>query len=176
MQFENMLLPERKREKEKEKEHASKDMQVKIKGMYKEFLDTHKSQFHNINDANRSTLQQVTEKTNETVKGIYENLINSMESFGTGAISNFLNQNMGENIGEVIHDENWSGVMDNITKQLYETWKGGVKTVGKFFGPGGEALAELVTGLTDFVWGILKRHEKSRIKEIKKTGRRFERT
>ncbi|WP_421115300.1 hypothetical protein [Borreliella valaisiana] len=58
--------------------------------------------------------------------------------------------------------------MEKITKQVYETWKSGLKAVGKAIGPWGEAIAEVITALTDFIWRLFKGHEKARIKAVEK--------
>ncbi len=163
-----MLLPA------KERASAEEKMASDIQAMYKKFVDEHKSQFDNLNETNRNTLKQMAEKAKDTSKSLYDRILDGLKAFGAdllNSLGNFLNQDMGESIGEAIHDwdqGNWGEVAEKMTKQAYESWKSGLKAGAKAIGPWAEVIAELITGLTDFIWGMFKGHEKARIKAVEK--------
>ncbi len=165
-----MLLPA------KERASAEEKMASDIQAMYKKFVDEHKSQFDNLNETNRNTLKQMAEKAKDTSKSLYDRILDGLKAFGAdllNSLGNFLNQDMGESIGEAIHDwdqGNWGEVAEKMTKQAYESWKSGLKAGAKAIGPWAEVIAELITGLTDFIWGMFKGHEKARIKAVEKNG------
>lgn len=165
LEWETMLLPA------KERASAEEKMASDIKAMYKKFVDDHKSQFDKLNETNRNTLKQMAEKAKDTSKSLYDRILDGLKAFGKdllNSLGNFLNQDMGESFGEAIHDgDHWGEVMEKMTKQAYESWKSGLKAGAKAI-PGGEAIADIIIGLTDFIWGIFKGHEKARIKAVEK--------
>ncbi|ACO38635.1 tape measure domain protein (plasmid) [Borreliella burgdorferi 29805] len=173
LEWETMLLPA------KERASAEKKMASKIQAMYKKFVDEHKSQFEKLNETNRNTIKQYAEKAQDTTKSLYDSMIDGlnvfMNAFMKDIAGKFLNKDTGESIGEEFHnlingeDVNWGEGLEKMSTQMYESWKTGLKTAaGAFFGPAGTAIAELITGLTDFVWGFFKGQEKARIKAIEK--------
>ncbi len=168
LEWKTMLLPA------KERASAEEKMASDIQAMYKKFVDEHKSQFDNLNETNRNTLKQMAEKAKDTSKSLYDRILDGLKAFGAdllNSLGNFLNQDMGESIGEAIHDwdqGNWGEVAEKMTKQAYESWKSGLKAGAKAIGPWAEVIAELITGLTDFIWGMFKGHEKARIKAVEK--------
>ncbi|WP_080592862.1 hypothetical protein [Borreliella burgdorferi] len=161
-----MLLPA------KERASAEEKMASDIQLMYKKFVNEHKSQFEKLNETNRNSLKQMAEKAKDTSKSLYDRMLDGLKAFmkDLSVSCNFLNQDIGESIGEAIHDGHWGEVLEKMSKQMYETWKSGLKAAEKILGPWGEAVAELITALTDFIWGIFKGHEKARIKAVEKNG------
>ncbi|PRR43261.1 tape measure protein [Borreliella burgdorferi] len=169
LEWETMLLPA------KERASAEKKMASKIQAMYKKFVDEHKSQFEKLNETNRNSLKQMAEKAQDTTKSLYDSMLDSLNAFMKDMTGKFLNKDTGESIGEEFHnlingeDVNVGEALEKMSTQMYESWKSGLKTAaGAFFGPAGTAIAELITGLTDFVWGFFKGQEKARIKAIEK--------
>lgn len=181
LEWETMLLPA------KERASAEKKMASDIQAMYKKFVDDHKSQFDKLNETNRNTLKQMAEKAKDTSKSLYDSMLDGLKAFGAdllNSLGNFFNQDMGESLGEAIHNlmdqvnldqvnlvelvENFSEFMEKVGKQVYETFKSNLKAGAKAFGPWAEVAAEIIVQVLDFIWGIFKGHEKARIKAVEK--------
>ncbi|WP_421115301.1 hypothetical protein [Borreliella valaisiana] len=101
LEWKTMLLPA------KERASAEKKMASDIQAMYKKFVDDHKSQFDKLNETNRNVLKQMAEKAKDTTKSLHDLILDGLKAFGQDllhSLGNFLNQDMGESIGESIHD------------------------------------------------------------------------
>ncbi|WP_215540046.1 tape measure protein [Borreliella bavariensis] len=156
LEWETMLLPA------KERASAEKKMASDIQAMYKKFVDDHESQFDNLNEANRNALKQMAEKAKDTAKSLYDKFLNNIDKL-TEFSGKILNQEVGEKASaegiEYAADSAMKGVVDFGKNAL----KAGAAAIG---GPLGQALAEIVIQIGEFVWGLFKGAEKARIKKI----------
>ncbi len=150
-----MLLPA------KERASAEEKMASDIQAMYKKFVDDHKSQFDNLNETNRNTLKQMAEKAKDTAKSLYDKCLENLDKF-TEFTGKILNQEVGEKAGS----EGFDYAADSATKGLVDFGKNTLKAVGASFGPVGQAIAEIVIQIGEFLWGWFKGAEKARIKKI----------
>lgn len=156
LEWETMLLPA------KERASAEEKMASQIQAMYKKFVDDHKSQFDKLNEANQNTLKQMAEKAKDTAKSLYDKFLDNIDKL-TEFSGKILNQEVGEKAGaegfEYAADSAMKGVVDFGKNAL----KAGAAALG---GPLGQALAEIVIQIGEFVWGLFKGAEKARIKKI----------
>ncbi|WP_215536661.1 tape measure protein [Borreliella bavariensis] len=156
LEWETMLLPA------KERASAEEKMASKIQAMYKKFVDDHKSQFDKLNETNQNTLKQMAEKAKDTAKSLYDKFLDNIDKL-TEFSGKILNQEVGEKASaegiEYAADSAMKGVVDFGKNAL----KAGAAAVG---GPLGQAIAEIVIQLGEFVWGLFKGAEKARIKKI----------
>nr|WP_233776325.1 hypothetical protein [Borreliella bavariensis] len=156
LEWETMLLPV------KERASAEEKMASKIQAMYKKFVDDHKSQFDKLNETNQNTLKQMSEKAKDTAKSLYDKFLNNIDKL-TEFSGKILNQEVGEKASaegiEYAADSAMKGVVDFGKNAL----KAGAAAIG---GPLGQALAEIVIQIGEFVWGLFKGAEKARIKKI----------
>uniref|UniRef100_UPI003BF61C21 tail tape measure protein n=1 Tax=Borreliella afzelii TaxID=29518 RepID=UPI003BF61C21 len=155
LEWETMLLPA------KERASAEEKMASDIQAMYKKFVDDHKSQFDNLNETNRNTLKQMAEKAKDTAKSLYDKCLENLDKF-TEFTGKILNQEVGEKAGS----EGFDYAADSATKGLVDFGKNTLKAVGASFGPVGQAIAEIVIQIGEFLWGWFKGAEKARIKKI----------
>uniref|UniRef100_UPI003B226A47 tape measure protein n=1 Tax=Borreliella tanukii TaxID=56146 RepID=UPI003B226A47 len=156
LEWETMLLPA------KERASAEEKMASQIQAMYKKFVDDHKSQFDKLNEANQNTLKQMAEKAKDTAKSLYDKFLDNIDKL-TEFSGKILNQEVGEKAGaegfEYAADSAMKGVVDFGKNAL----KAGAAALG---GPLGQAIAEIVIQIGEFVWGLFKGAEKARIKKI----------
>ncbi|WP_418906290.1 tape measure protein (plasmid) [Borreliella tanukii] len=156
LEWETMLLPA------KERASAEEKMASQIQAMYKKFVDDHKSQFDKLNEANQNTLKQMAEKAKDTAKSLYDKFLDNIDKL-TEFSGKILNQEVGEKAGaegfEYAADSAMKGVVDFGKNAL----KAGAAALG---GPWGQAIAEIVIQIGEFVWGLFKGAEKARIKKI----------
>lgn len=156
LEWETMLLPA------KERASAEEKMASDIQAMYKTFVDEHKSQFDNLNETNRNTLKQMAEKAKDTAKSLYDKFLDNIDKL-TEFSGKILNQEVGEKASsegiEYAADSAMKGVVDFGKNAL----KAGAAALG---GPLGQAIAEIVIQIGEFLWGWFKGAEKARIKKI----------
>ncbi|WP_418885572.1 tape measure protein [Borreliella tanukii] len=156
LEWETMLLPA------KERASAEEKMASQIQAMYKKFVDDHKSQFDKLNEANQNTLKQMAEKAKDTAKSLYDKFLDNIDKL-TEFSGKILNQEVGEKAGaegfEYAADSAMKGVVDFGKNAL----KAGAAALG---GPLGQAIAEIVIQIGEFLWGWFKGAEKARIKKI----------
>ncbi|WP_424632691.1 hypothetical protein [Borreliella lusitaniae] len=152
MQFQTIMLPLKEREK------AAKNMEAEIKKLYIEFTNTHKSQFENLNGANKNTLMQIADQAQKMSKSIFENLLESLMNI----VDKIVNQDLGKSVSD-----GWDSFLDQFSKSAFDVGKDILKNVGKSFGPIGESIAGAVVAIMDFIVGIFKGFEQKRIKKIK---------
>ncbi|WP_373592345.1 tape measure protein [Borreliella garinii] len=155
LEWKTMLLPA------KERASAEEKMASDIQALYKKFVDEHKSQFDNLNETNRNTLKQMAEKAKDTAKSLYDKCLENLDKF-TEFTGKILNQEVGEKAGS----EGFDYAADSATKGLVDFGKNTLKAVGASFGPVGQAIAEIVIQIGEFLWGWFKGAEKARIKKI----------
>ncbi len=143
MQFQTIMTPV------KESEQAQQTMQAKIQSLYAEFTSLYKSQFENLNEANKNTLMQIAEQAKKTSKSLFDRLLESLSGF----IDKAVNKDLGKSVVEspAKGAENLMGSMLDISKDVM-----------KSFGPWGAIAAATL----DFAIGIFEGLEQQRIKEI----------
>ncbi|WP_233709283.1 tape measure protein [Borreliella bavariensis] len=156
LEWETMLLPA------KERASAEKKMASDIQAMYKKFVDDHESQFDNLNEANRNALKQMAEKAKDTAKSLYDKFLENIDKL-TEFSGKILNQEVGEKAGAEGFDYAADSAMKGVVDFGKNALKAGAAAVG---GPLGQALAEIVIQIGEFVWGLFKGAEKARIKKI----------
>ncbi|WP_215536377.1 tape measure protein [Borreliella bavariensis] len=156
LEWETMLLPA------KERASAEKKMASDIQAMYKKFVDDHESQFDNLNEANRNALKQMAEKAKDTAKSLYDKFLENIDKL-TEFSGKILNQEVGEKAGAEGFDYAADSAMKGVVDFGKNALKAGAAAVG---GPLGQALAEIVIQIGEFLWGWFKGTEKARIKKI----------
>ncbi len=151
-----MLLPA------KERASAEEKMASEIQAMYKKFVDDHKSQFDNLNETNQNALKQMAEKAKDTAKSLYDKFLDNIDKL-TEFSGKILTQEVGEKAGaegiDYAADSAMKGVIDFGKNAL----KAGAAALG---GPLGQAIAEIVIQIGEFLWGWFKGREKARLKKI----------
>nr|WP_234928986.1 hypothetical protein [Borreliella garinii] len=150
-----MLLPA------KERASAEEKMASEIQAMYKKFVDDHKSQFDNLNETNQNALKQMAEKAKDTAKSLYDKFLDN-----TDKLTEFSGKILNQEVGEKAASEGIDYAADGATKGLVDFGKNTLKAVGASFGPVGQAIAEIVIQIGEFLWGWFKGAEKARIKKI----------
>ncbi|WP_233436615.1 hypothetical protein [Borreliella garinii] len=150
-----MLLPA------KERASAEEKMTSEIQAMYKKFVDDHKSQFDNLNETNQNALKQMAEKAKDTAKSLYDKFLDN-----TDKLTEFSGKILNQEVGEKAASEGIDYAADGATKGLVDFGENTLKAVGASFGPVGQAIAEIVIQIGEFLWGWFKGAEKARIKKI----------
>ncbi len=150
-----MLLPA------KERASAEEKMASEIQAMYKKFVDDHKSQFDNLNETNQNALKQMAEKAKDTAKSLYDKFLDN-----TDKLTEFSGKILNQEVGEKAASEGIDYAADGATKGLVDFGENTLKAVGASFGPVGQAIAEIVIQIGEFLWGWFKGAEKARIKKI----------
>lgn len=113
--------------------------------------------------ANRNALKQMAEKAKDTAKSLYDKFLENIDKL-TEFSGKILNQEVGEKAGA----EGFDYAADSATKGLVDFGKNALKAAGTAIGgPVGQALAEIVIQIGEFLWGWFKGAEKARIKKIK---------
>ncbi|WP_234930677.1 hypothetical protein [Borreliella garinii] len=131
--------------------------------MYKTFVDDHKSQFDKLNETNRNVLKQMAEKAKDTAKSLYDKCLENLDKF-TEFTGKILNQETGEKATSEGIDY---AVDSSATKGLVDFGKNTLKAAGAAIGGTvGQAIAEIIIQIGEFIWGIFRGHEKDRIKKI----------
>lgn len=151
-----MLLPA------KERASAEEKMASEIQAMYKKFVDDHKSQFDNLNETNQNALKQMAEKAKDTAKSLYDKFLDN-----TDKLTEFSGKILNQEVGEKAASEGIDYAADGATKGLVDFGENTLKAVGASFGPVGQAIAEIVIQIGEFLWGWFKGAEKARIKKLK---------
>lgn len=156
LEWKTMLLPA------KERASAEEKMASEIQAMYKKFVDDHKSQFDNLNETNQNALKQMAEKAKDTAKSLYDKFLDNIDKL-TEFSGKILTQEVGEKAGaegiDYAADSAMKGVIDFGKNAL----KAGAAALG---GPLGQAIAEIVIQIGEFLWGWFKGREKARLKKI----------
>lgn len=156
LEWKTMLLPA------KERASAEEKMASEIQAMYKKFVDDHKSQFDNLNETNQNALKQMAEKAKDTAKSLYDKFLDNIDKL-TEFSGKILTQEVGEKAGaegiDYAADRAMKGVIDFGKNAL----KAGAAALG---GPLGQAIAEIVIQIGEFLWGWFKGREKARLKKI----------
>ncbi|WP_029361994.1 tape measure protein [Borreliella garinii] len=155
LEWETMLLPA------KERASAEEKMASEIQAMYKKFVDDHKSQFDNLNETNQNALKQMAEKAKDTAKSLYDKFLDN-----TDKLTEFSGKILNQEVGEKAASEGIDYAADGATKGLVDFGENTLKAVGASFGPVGQAIAEIVIQIGEFLWGWFKGAEKARIKKI----------
>lgn len=149
-----MLLPA------KERASAEEKMASEIQAMYKKFVDDHKSQFDNLNETNQNALKQMAEKAKDTAKSLYNKFLDNIDK-----LTEFSGKILNQEVGKKAASEGIDYAADSATKGLVDFGKNTLKAVGASFGPVGQAIAEIVIQIGEFLWGWFKGAEKARIKK-----------
>ncbi|WP_215541076.1 tape measure protein [Borreliella bavariensis] len=156
LEWETILLPA------KERASAEEKMASKIQAMYKKFVDDHKSQFDNLNETNQNALKQMAEKAKDTAKSLYDKFLDNIDKL-TEFSGKILTQEVGEKAGAEGIDYAADSAMKGVVDFGKNALKAGAAALG---GPLGQAIAEIVIQIGEFLWGWFKGREKARLKKI----------
>ncbi|WP_215536359.1 tape measure protein [Borreliella bavariensis] len=163
LEWETILLPA------KERASAEEKMASKIQAMYKKFVDDHKSQFDNLNETNQNALKQMAEKAKDTAKSLYDKFLDNIDKFldNIDKLTEFSGKILTQEVGEKAGAEGIDYAADSAMKGVVDFGKNALKAgAAALGGPLGQAIAEIVIQIGEFLWGWFKGREKARLKKI----------